>query len=245
MDLKKRQGWWLDLGRLAYEPAFTVQERLARARMDWACPTVVVVQENEPIFTIGRTGSRANILAVEEELARRGIQVLAVNRGGDVTYHGPGQIIVSPLFYLGDLNLNANQYLHKLEEALIRVLAHFGIEAGVKEGYPGAWCGESKIAALGIAVKHGFTFHGFALNANLDLTPFGLINPCGVRQMPVTSMQRELGRRVDLDEVKPAIKAALGLTFDFEFMDASLDRVEQELAPPYRADFRPATGRDS
>ena len=110
--MELRQGMWLDLGRMGYEPAFSIQESLARARMEGACPTVVVVQENDPVFTIGRSGSRANILASQEDLDRRGIQVLNVNRGGDVTYHGPGQIIVSPLFYLGDLDLNANQYFH-------------------------------------------------------------------------------------------------------------------------------------
>ena len=241
MTMEPREGQWLDLGRIAYEPAFVIQERLAKARIAGQCPTTVVVQENDPVFTIGRTGSRANILASEEELGRRGIQVLNVNRGGDVTFHGPGQIIVSPLFYLGDLDLNANQYLHKLEEVLINTLAHFGIKAGTKEGYPGAWCGPAKIAAMGIAVKHGYTFHGFAVNVNMDLSPFSMINPCGVQQMPVTSMKRMLGGEVDPGEVRLMLKRALGRTFDFHFSNVSVHQTAGMMPPPGHPEDRPAT----
>ncbi|MEW5721718.1 MAG: lipoyl(octanoyl) transferase LipB [Thermodesulfobacteriota bacterium] len=239
--MERREGHWLDLGRIPYEPAFAIQERLAKARIAGQCPTTVVVQENDPVFTIGRTGSRVNILASQEELERRGIKVLNVNRGGDVTYHGPGQIIASPLFYLGDLDLNANQYLHKLEEVLINTLAHFEIEAGAKEGYPGAWCGEAKIAAVGIAVKHGYTFHGFALNVNMDLGPFSLINPCGVKRMPVTSMRCVLGREVDPAEVRLRLKRMLGRTFGFYFADASVEQTDRMLSPPDYPEDRPTT----
>ena len=163
--------------------------------MQGRCPTTVIVQENDPVFTIGRTGSRSNVLASDEELERRHIQLLNVNRGGDVTYHGPGQIIVSPLFFLGDIDMNANQFFHRLEDILITVLDLYDIHAHKKEGFPGAWCGESKIGQVGIAVKHGYCFHGFSLNVNLDLKPFEMINPCGVQKMPVTSMQQMLGPR--------------------------------------------------
>ena len=169
-----------------------------------------------PIFTIGRSGSRDNILSSQEELKQRGIEVLEVNRGGDVTYHGPGQLIVSPLLYLGDIGLNANQYLHRLEDVLIELLACYDIHAGKKEGYPGVWLKDAKIAAVGIAVKHGYTFHGFSLNLNLDLEAFKLINPCGVRQMPVTSIQQVLGKSPPMAQVKTRLRQILEKCFALE-----------------------------
>ena len=121
---------------------------------------------------------------------------------------------------------------------LIQTLAHFNIRAQVKKEYPGAWCGDAKIAAMGIAVKHGYTFHGFALNVNMDLSPFGLINPCGVKRMPVTSMERELGKKMDPSLVRRVLKQTLGKVFDFEFSNASIEQAGR-LVPPTRAD-RPA-----
>ncbi len=221
MEQETHSGYWLDLGEMPYEPAFEIQDKLAKARIQGDFPTVVIVQENDPVFTIGRTGSRSNILASEEELDRRGIQVLNVNRGGDVTYHGPGQIIMSPLFYLGDIDLNANEYLHKLEDLLILALDRYGIEAQKKEGFPGAWCGEKKIAAIGIAVKHGYTFHGFSLNVTLDLSPFDLINPCGIERMPVTSMKRMLGGELLMAEVKQTLQDVMTQIFGFWFRNIS------------------------
>lgn len=214
-----RNGYWLDLGEMPYEPAFEIQERLAGARIRGDLPTMVIVQENDPVFTIGRTGSRSNILASDEDLDRLGIQVLSVNRGGDVTYHGPGQVIVSPLFYLGDIDLNANEYFHKLEDLLILALDGHGIEAKKKQGFPGAWCGDKKIAAIGIAVKHGYTFHGFSLNVNLDLSPFDLINPCGIQRMPVTSMKRILGGELPMAVVKQTLQQVMTQIFGFRFQN--------------------------
>ena len=116
------QAYWLDVGLIEYAPAFVIQERVLKARMAGQWPSTVILQENYSVFTIGRSGSETNILASREDLARQGIQVLEVNRGGDVTYHAPGQLIVSPLLYLGDVNLNGNQYLHRLEDVLLQLL---------------------------------------------------------------------------------------------------------------------------
>ena len=217
--MKKRKAFWLDLGRMPYTPAFDIQTDLYAGRIHGQVPTIVIVQENDPVFTIGRTGSRSNILIPKEKLESLGIEIVEVNRGGDVTYHAPGQIIVSPLFYLGDIDQNANQYFHQLEDLLISVLARFEIASGKKEGYPGAWCGEEKIGAVGIAVRHGYTCHGFSLNVNPDLYPFGLINPCGVQQMPVTSMEKILGCGVPGQMVRDAIKEEMGRMFGFEFQE--------------------------
>jgi lipoate-protein ligase B len=212
----KQTGYWLDLGLIRYAPAFAIQDQALQARLDGKIPATVILQENLPIFTIGRSGSRNNILSSQEDLEKRGIEVLEVNRGGDVTYHGPGQLIVSPLLYLGDIELNANQYLHRLEDVLIELLACYDIQAGKKDGLPGVWLEDAKIAAVGIAVKHGYTFHGFSLNIDPDLAAFNLINPCGVRQMPVTSMQQVLRQAPPADLIKTELKRILQNTFGFE-----------------------------
>jgi len=214
-------GYWLDLGSIHYLPAFTIQEFIFQARIEGTLDSVVILQENPPVFTIGRAGSRDNLLATPAELDRRGIEVLEVNRGGDITYHGPGQIIASPIFYLGDLDMNANQYLHSLEDILIEVLALYGIQAGKKPDYPGVWVGEAKIGAVGIAVRHGYTFHGLSLNVNLDLSPFELINPCGVPRMPVTSMANELGQNVSFNEVKDQLRRVISAKFETGFEDVT------------------------
>ncbi len=207
---------------MAYAPAFALQEQIFQARMNGQFPTTIILQENLPVFTIGRSGSRANILSSEEELQRQGIEVREVDRGGDVTYHGPGQLIVSPLLYLGDIGLNANQYLHNLEDMLIELLAWCGIQAGKKEGYPGVWRQNAKIAAVGIAVRHGFVFHGFSLNVDLDLTPFQLINPCGVSRMPVTSIKEVLGRELPLADLKTQLRALMEQRFALNTREFSL-----------------------
>jgi len=216
MAAKKQTGYWLDLGLTQYAPAFAIQEQILQARLDGKLAPTVILQENLPIFTIGRSGSRANILSSPEDLEQRGIEVLEVNRGGDVTYHGPGQLIVSPLLYLGDIGLNANQYLHRLEDVLIELLACYDIHAGKKDGHPGVWREEAKIAAVGIAVKHGYTFHGFSLNLNPDLEAFHLINPCGVRQMPVTSIRQVLGQSPPMAQIKTRLREILHKNFALE-----------------------------
>lgn len=204
---------WLDLGYRRYQAAFAIQEQALQARLAGRLSSLVIIQENPPTFTIGRAGTTANLLVPPAELAARGVEVIEASRGGDVTYHGPGQLIASPLLYLGDLGLNANQYLHRLEEVLFVVLASYGLIAKRREGYPGAWLGPAKVGAVGIGVRHGYTFHGLSLNVNLDLTPFTWINPCGVPAMPVTSMQATLGRSVSLAHVSERLREALKAVF--------------------------------
>ncbi len=186
---------------------------------------MIILQENPPTFTIGKAGSRENLLATPEELARHGIEVLEVTRGGDITYHGPGQIIASPIYYLGDLDLNANQYLHTLEDILIDVLEVYGIQSGKRADHPGVWIGEFKIGAVGIGVRHGYTFHGLSLNVNLELSPFELINPCGVPQMPVTSMARELGHEVPMNEVKQQLRSSMEIHLKTKLDNLSLSEL--------------------
>ncbi len=213
---EKQTGYWLDLGLIQYAPAFAIQGQILQARLDGQLAPTVILQENLPVFTIGRSGSHDNILSSPEDLEQRGIEVLEVNRGGDITYHGPGQLIVCPLLYLGDIGINANQYLHQLEDVLIELLARFDIPTGKKKGYPGVWRKEAKIAAVGIAVKHGYTFHGFSLNVNPELEAFNMINPCGVRKMPVTSIRQVLGQSPPMAQIKTQLRDILQKSFALE-----------------------------
>ena len=192
-------------------------------------PSTVILQENFSLFTIGRSGSRSNIFASADELQRLGIEVLEVNRGGDITYHGPGQLIVSPLLYLGDIDLNANQYLHRLEDVLINLLSTYEIRTHKKKDYPGVWWNQAKVGAVGIAVKHGYTFHGLSLNVNLDLAPFALINPCGVSQMPVTSLHEISGHEISMEEVKQRLHEILIEVFSLHFRDVSWNELQRVL----------------
>lgn len=229
MAAGKHTGNWLDLGLMPYTPAFAIQEQILQARLNGLLGTTVILQENLPVFTIGRSGSRANILAASDDLQQRGIEVLEVNRGGDVTYHGPGMLIVSPLLYLGDVELNANQYLHRLEDVLIKLLAGYDIRTGKKEGYPGVWFKDAKIAGVGIAVKHGYTFHGFSLNVDPDLNCFDLINPCGVSRMPVVSIRQVLGKSPPMVQIKTRLKQVLEECFGFEARMTSWSDLERKL----------------
>lgn len=229
MARRDQTEYWLDLGLMPYEPAFAIQERILEARMRDRLPSTIILQENSSVFTIGRTGSRSNILASADELQRLGIEVLEVNRGGDITYHGPGQLIVSPLLYLGDVDLNANQYLHRLEDVLIDLLSTFGIRTYKKKDYPGVWWNQAKVGAVGIAVKHGYTFHGFSLNVNLDLAPFSLINPCGVSQMLITSLHQILGHEISMAEIKEKLHEIMMETFSLSIRDVSWKEVQEAL----------------
>lgn len=223
-------GLWLDLGMVGYVPAFDLQETLLEARMAGAIPPLVLLQECPMTFTIGRSGSRENILASPAELEQRGITVIEVSRGGDVTYHGPGQIIASPLFYLGDLGINGNQYMHRMEDVLIATLSEYGIDSYSRADYPGVWVDGFKIGAVGIAVKHGYTFHGISLNVTIDLAPFQLINPCGMPAMPVTSLERILGAGAPtMDDVKKTFRASLEAIFDVTLRDESPESVTARL----------------
>lgn len=167
----------------------------------------LLLLEHPHTITLGRGAHQENIIFSEEYYREQGINLVEIDRGGDVTYHGPGQLVGYPLFHLGERKNNAHQYLRDLEEVLIRALRHFGIEAGRKEAYTGVWVGDAKIAAIGVKFNRGrhrrgyITSHGFALNVNTDLRYFQLIVPCGIQEYGVTSMQQLLGKPVDMNEV--------------------------------------------
>ena len=199
----------LDWGRTSYTAALQRQEVMVGQRNDREIADTLVFTEHDPVFTMGvRRGAEANLLWNEAELRQRGIAVVTTNRGGDITYHGPGQIVGYPIINLAPRK-DLHAYLRFLEEVVINSVGTFGLAAARHPGKTGIWLGPRKIAAIGVAVKRWTTFHGFALNVNTDLTPFTGIIPCGIAatEGTVTSMQLELGKELDLAEVKGVLAA--------------------------------------
>ncbi len=192
----------INLGREPYERAWKWQHSLVKARQEGRLGDILVLLEHEPVITMGRAADPGHILASEEALKDAGIQVLRVERGGDVTYHGPGQLVGYPILSLEAHHLSVSDYMHALETVLIATLADFGLAAYRQANVIGVWVGPGKIAALGARVERGITYHGFALNVNTNLEHFQWIVPCGVADKPVTSMQKELGRPIEMQLVR-------------------------------------------
>ena len=193
-----------DWGRTEYRAALEAQKALVRRRLEDAIPDTLVFTEHAPVFTVGmRRGADRHLVWDAAERARRGIDLARTNRGGDVTYHGPGQMVVYPIVSLrAERDLHA--YLRRLESVVIGALARFGLEAGRRDGMTGIWIGHRKICAIGVAVRSWIAYHGIALNRDPDLTHFGGIVPCGIADGTVTSLRRELGRAVPAEPLKSA-----------------------------------------
>lgn len=199
----------LDWGRTRYEPAWREQEKLVAARIEGQIGDTLVFTEHQPVFTIGlRSGAEKHLVWQEAELTRRGIDVVKTNRGGDITYHGPGQLVGYPIVSLASRK-DLHAYLRFLEEAVMEVVASYGLAADRRDGKTGIWIGQRKIAAIGVAVRRWVTYHGFALNVNADLSHFQGIIPCGIQPTDgtVTSLHAELGHAVDLADVKQRVES--------------------------------------
>ena len=205
---KVRPATLRDLGRQPYEPVWRAMQRFTDARGDATSDELWVV-EHAPVFTLGQAGKPEHVLAPGD------IPVLHVDRGGQVTYHGPGQIVVYPLLDLRRLGIGVRDYVCHIEQALIDTLDEWNIVAQRREGAPGVYVGDAKIAALGIRVRRGCSFHGLAFNVALDLEPFHRINPCGYAGMAVTSVL-DLGGPSGIDAVKPVLLSHLARQFGLE-----------------------------
>jgi lipoate-protein ligase B len=195
------------LGRVPYRDAWDLQRALALDIAAGRAPETLLLLEHPHTITIGRGGGHDHLCASPEEIERRGAVVVETDRGGDITYHGPGQVVGYPLLDLrrrtgGDVH----RYLRLLEEALIGVLAEYGLRGEREPAYTGVWCEGAKVAAIGVRISRGITMHGFALNVSPDLSYFDLIVPCGIPDRAVTSMERLLGHAVSIDEVVDAVE---------------------------------------
>jgi lipoyl(octanoyl) transferase len=178
----------VDLGRRAYADALRVQEETAAARREGRAPDTLLFVEHDPVYTLGRSAQEAHVLADAETRRQQGIEVVRTGRGGDVTYHGPGQLVGYPILDLQALGLGVVDYVTALERMLIRVLAEFGVDSIRDPAHRGVWIRRDKIAALGVRVTRHVTLHGFALNVCVDLAPYAGIVPCGLRDRGVTSL---------------------------------------------------------
>lgn len=205
--------WLLDLGRVEYGAAYALQKRLLEERDADRLPDLLLLVEHPPVITLGRRGSRDDVFLPDDELAQLGIAIFETNRGGLVTYHGPGQIVGYPIARLRALAGDAPTYVWRLEETIIRTLAGLGVTARRDAGNRGVFAEGGKIAAIGVAVTHGVTMHGFALNVRPNLDHFALIDPCGIGDLGVTSAERLLGAAPDLVAVRAALAEQFGAVF--------------------------------
>ncbi|MFC1660727.1 lipoyl(octanoyl) transferase LipB [Gemmatimonadota bacterium] len=192
------------LGQLAYQEALDLQKQLVERRRSGEIPDQLLLLEHPHVITLGTSSEARHVLLSPEELAARGIELHDAGRGGDVTYHGPGQLVGYPILALSPNRRDLHRYLRDLEEVLVRTLEAFGIDGWREDGYTGVWTKDGKVAAIGVRVSSGWiTSHGFALNVSPDLQYFTSIVPCGIQDRPVTSMARILGRDVMSEEVVP------------------------------------------
>ncbi|HTX37111.1 MAG TPA: lipoyl(octanoyl) transferase LipB [Bryobacteraceae bacterium] len=212
-----------ELGRMEYGAALEWQRQLSVARKEGRVPDQLLLVEHPHVITMGRNGQRKHLLADEEVLARAGIAFYLTDRGGDVTYHGPGQLVGYPILDLREWRRDVGAYVRAIEQAIMDTLADYGIASGRIPGLTGVWVGDSKIAAIGVHLSRWVTSHGFALNVGTDLSYFQYIVPCGLTR-PVTSMA-QLGVSAGLEEVSRVLAGHFGRVFDCEMLleEAPLD----------------------
>jgi len=209
-----------DLGTVPYEEAFRLQRETVASLQAGRTEEALYLLEHPHVITKGRNASRSTLLASRDHLARRGVALVETDRGGDITYHGPGQLVGYPILQLEPARRDIRRYVTDVEEVLIRTLSAFSIEAHRNEALRGAWVGDRKIASVGIRISRWVTSHGFALNVSTDLSYFSLIVPCGIQNCRMTSMARELGRSVDMREVKSAAIRAFSSVFGRDVLPA-------------------------
>lgn len=206
----------LDLGRMDYLSAWEVQKQVAESVIQGADDTLIFV-EHEPVLTLGASFHESNLLLPVAEYERRGIQVCRTDRGGDVTYHGPGQLVIYPIFDIRRHGQDLHRWMRDLEEAIIQAISAFGLDGFRFPPNTGVWVGtdsdKRKVAAIGVKVRKWVNLHGIALNCTTDLRAFDLIVPCGIVGHSVTSLSREVGRDVTLSEARPLVERAFGQIF--------------------------------
>jgi lipoyl(octanoyl) transferase len=254
--------WVVSLGRVAYADALELQRRVARARISGAVPEdVLLLVEHPPVVTLGRSTKAHNLTSSPEDLASRGVELFEVERGGDVTFHGPGQLVGYPIVDLKRHRKDLHWYLRQVEEALIAALAEYGIEGGRSAGYTGVWvdagrgtgdagreterpvpahptspvprpASPRKIASIGVHARDWVTWHGFALNVNTELSYFDLIVPCGIAGVDMTSVARERGGPVDMREIEDRVARGFGRVFALEPRPVALGSLNVDEAAP-------------
>lgn len=202
------------LGVVPFADAVALQQKLVVQRQSNRIPDQLLLLEHPPVITLGVGASRDNVLASAAALARRGVEVHEVRRGGDVTYHGPGQLVGYPILMLKPDRCDVHRYVRDLEETLIRTVAEFGVHAARVAGLTGVWVGDDKLAAIGVRLSRWVTSHGFALNVTTDLDDFELIRACGLAGRGVTSLKRLTGRDIPIGTVARAVEGCVATVFE-------------------------------
>ena len=214
--------WVEDLGRRPYAEVLELQREIAKERIARTRPDTLLLVEHDPVVTLGRSSKAGHLLADERMLAARGVELFEIERGGDVTFHGPGQLVGYPIIDLTQHKQDLHWYLRQLEQVLIGTLATFGIHGSRVEKYTGVWVGNRKIASIGVHARSWVTWHGFALNVSTELSYFDLIVPCGIPEVRMTSIEQELGRPVSIEEVGEAVIERFAARFDVIAVDRSV-----------------------
>ncbi len=232
-DSRPLPAWLLELDRLEYRAALKLQHRAVAARARGLLEQdLVIVLEHPPVFTLGRRAGLDNLTVDREFLAKRGIEVVHAERGGDITFHGPGQLVAYPIVRLEKLRLGVADYVTALEKAMVLTATVWDIEAAGNPEARGVWVDGRKLGSIGISVRRGVSFHGLALNVDNDLTPFSWINPCGIRGCRMTSLAQEAGCPVDMGRARKILVENLARVLGLEPEPVSPDRVEDLLDRP-------------
>lgn len=215
----------LDIGTRGYKEVWDLQKIIQVKRVEEKIPNTLILVEHHPVITMGKSGNQSNVLFPIDFLKEKGVQYYEIERGGDVTYHGPGQLVGYPIFNVKDGLAGIKPFINGIEEAIIATLLDFGIKGYQKEKMIGVWTQKGKVCSIGVAVKRWVSFHGFALNVNTDLTYFDMIVPCGLKNVEVTSMQQMLGNKVSMDEVKRSVVRRFGEIFEQEVTEVCLEKI--------------------
>jgi lipoate-protein ligase B len=219
---------WLsiDFDTIDYQEAWELQSNLITARKERILQNdIVLFLEHPPVFTLGRRGGRECLLVSEEFLEKSGVQVVQVERGGNITFHGPGQLVVYPIVDLQTGRIKVVDFVNGLEEVMLRTSSHWGIAAERNPANRGIWVGPRKMGSIGIAVRRGISFHGLALNVQTDLTPFSWIQPCGLKDVGMTTMQQETAQKLSMQQVRTVLKAQFEKVFGIKFVSKELNEL--------------------
>ena len=222
---------FLELPQTPYAEAQALQVECVAARRDGRLATdLFILLEHPPVFTLGRNGGRENLTVSDAFLVQAGVSVIASERGGNITYHGPGQMVGYPVIDLQAARLRVADYVRALEEVMLRVAAVFDVAAGRDPRNSGVWVGARKLGSIGLCLRRGVSFHGFALNATNGLEPFEWINPCGLMDVAMTSLQRERGQTMSMAALRRATRKAMAEVFQIELRPITLDRLRAMVA---------------
>jgi lipoate-protein ligase B len=229
-DMQTPACWWVELPETDYQAALNLQLNVVNAKTGGRLEAdVVLCVEHPRVFTLGRRGGRENLCVTDDFLAQKGVSVMPTDRGGNITYHGPGQLVVYPIIDLKRRRLKVVDFVSGLEQAMILTAGDWGIDAATDPANRGVWLAGDKLGSIGITVRRGVSFHGLALNVNTDMEPFSWINPCGLNQVRMTSFERHLNGPVDMSRARQLMARHLADVFEIPLTIRSLEQLYEQV----------------